>query len=68
MKISDFFLSENFHFAVVKFPVYLNRYVFVMSLFMMADSNSFLSTYEIFFDSSRKHIFGIFQGKFLILS
>ena len=26
------FLSENFHFFVVKFSVYLNRYVFVMSL------------------------------------
>ena len=24
------FLSENFHFLVVKFPVYLNRHVFVM--------------------------------------
>ena len=24
------FLSENFHFLVVKFPVYLNRYVFIM--------------------------------------
>ena len=29
-KISDFFLSENFHFLVVKFSVYLNRHVFVM--------------------------------------
>ena len=26
------FLSENFHFLVVKFSVYLNRRVFVMSL------------------------------------
>ena len=25
------FLSENFHFLVVKFSVYLNRLVFVMS-------------------------------------
>ena len=24
------FLSENFHFLVVKFSVYLNRHVFVM--------------------------------------
>ena len=30
-KISDF-LSENFHFLVVKFSVYLNRRVFVMLL------------------------------------
>ena len=29
-KISEFFLSENFHFLVVKFSVYLNRRVFVM--------------------------------------
>ena len=26
------FLSENFHFLVVKFPVYLNRHNFVMIL------------------------------------
>ena len=25
------FLSENSHFLVVKFPVYLNRHVFVMT-------------------------------------
>ena len=25
------FLSENFHFLVVKFSVYLNRHVFVMN-------------------------------------
>ena len=24
------FSSENFHFLVVKFPVYLNRHVFIM--------------------------------------
>ena len=32
MKISEFFLSENFHFLVVKFSVYLNRRVFVMNI------------------------------------
>ena len=26
------FLSENFHFFVVKFSVYLNRHVFIMNL------------------------------------
>ena len=31
MKISDF-LSENFHFFMVKFSNYLNRRVFVMNL------------------------------------
>ena len=29
-KYPFFFLSENFHFLVVKFSVYLNRHVFVM--------------------------------------
>ena len=29
MKISEFVLSENFHFLVVKFSVYLKRRVFV---------------------------------------
>ena len=31
MKNIRFFLSENFHFLVVKFSVYLNRRVFVMN-------------------------------------
>ena len=30
MKNIRFFLSENFHFLVVNFSVYLNRRVFVM--------------------------------------
>ena len=30
MKNIRIFLSENFHFLVVKFSVYLNRHVFVM--------------------------------------
>ena len=29
VKTIRFFLSENFHFLVVKFSVYLNRHVFV---------------------------------------
>ena len=29
-KYPIFFLSENFHFLVAKFSIYLNRYVFVM--------------------------------------
>ena len=32
MKKYQIFLSENFHFLVVKFSVYLNRRVFVMLL------------------------------------
>ena len=31
MKNIRFFLSEIFHFLVVKFSVYLNRHVFVMT-------------------------------------
>ena len=31
-KISDFFLSENFPFLVVKFSIYLNMRVFVMDI------------------------------------
>ena len=30
MKISEFFLSENFQFLEVKFSIYLNRRVFIM--------------------------------------
>ena len=30
MKNIRIFLTENFHFFVVKFSVYLNRYVFIM--------------------------------------
>ena len=30
MKKYHFFLSENFHFLVVKFSLYLNRHVIVM--------------------------------------
>ena len=30
------FLSENFQFLEVKFSIYLNRYVLVMSLFLAA--------------------------------
>ena len=31
MKISEFFLSENFQFLEVKFPIYLNSRVYVMT-------------------------------------
>ena len=35
------FLSENFHFLVVKFSVYLNRHVFVM--FCTGHASSYMS-------------------------
>ena len=34
MKNIRVFLSENFHFLVVKFSVYLNRHVFVMPAYI----------------------------------
>ena len=40
-KISEF-LSENFHFLVVNFSVYLNKVVFVMY-----DSNTFISNHSV---------------------
>ena len=57
MKNIRFFLSENFHFLVVKFSVYLNRHVFVMILhnysfsyifwsFMIEPIQSFENLYE----------------------
>ena len=42
------FLSENFHFLVVKFSVYLNRHVFVM--FYQLKST------DIFLISPQKHM------------
>ena len=35
MKKYQNFLSENFHFLVGKFSVYLNRHVFVMDIFFL---------------------------------
>ena len=42
MKNIRIFLSENVHFLVVKFSVYLNRHVFVMTC--CAQLNSILYT------------------------
>ena len=47
MKNIRIFLTENFHFLVVKFSVYLNRRVFVMSSARMI--NSFLIFFFFFF-------------------
>ena len=40
-KISEF-LSESFHFFVVKFSVYLNRLVFVMVIILLGSWNQLL--------------------------
>ena len=39
MKKYQNFLSENFHFLVVKFSVYLNRHVFVMGVLICSSSH-----------------------------
>ena len=43
MKNIRIFLSENFHFSMVKFSVYWNRRVFVMS------NNNYIYEYIIYF-------------------
>ena len=40
------FLSESFHFLVVKFSVYLNRHVFVMQSTIVI-SNSLILNYRL---------------------
>ena len=49
MKKYQNFLYENFHFLVVKFSVYLNRHVFVMSFI------SFISNADDTFVMHEKH-------------
>ena len=51
MKISDFFIRKNaiFFFWVVKFSVYLNRRVFVMTYFFI--------TQEIIYNAQVEHTF-----------
>ena len=45
-KYQSFFFSENFHFLVVKFSVYLNRHVFVMRVCAVCHCSSFRHTSE----------------------
>ena len=45
-KISDFFLSENFQFLVVKFSVYLIRHVFVMCSMTFVSPNLIVSYFH----------------------
>ena len=52
MKNTRFSLSENFHFLVVKFSMYLNRRVFVMVKL------GFKGVYIIFLISAQKHRLG----------
>ena len=40
MKNIRIFLSENFHFLVLKFSVYLNRHVFVMNIHLFQADRS----------------------------
>ena len=45
------FLSEKFHFLVVKFPLYLNRHVFLMFQFMFVLTSQFYRQLENTFQS-----------------
>ena len=45
------FLSENFHFLVVKFPLYLNRHVFLMFQFMFVLTSQLYRQLENTFQS-----------------
>ena len=40
MKKYQNFSSENFHFLVMKFLIYLNRHAFVMFVFLHCDSTT----------------------------
>ena len=52
------FLSENFHFLVVKFSVYLNRHVFVMS------SGAMIPFRDVF----NTHCFIISQAGYIVVT
>ena len=43
------FLSENFHFLMVKFSVYLNRHVFVMDTLSHVEAHLFLLRFLVLF-------------------
>ena len=43
------FLSENFHFLEIKFSVYLNRHVFVMSSKILQKTNIYGHFRKIFY-------------------
>ena len=72
----DFFLSESFSFLVVKFSIYFNRRVFVMTRLPRLIRTRFFFFFFFFFfeslenssNSSRKKILSYILGCFLILS
>ena len=57
MKNIRIFLSENFHFLVIKFSVYLNRRVFVMTvlqrLMRLSDVQGDLNVHQVHMQSCR---------------
>ena len=62
-KKNQIFLSENFRFLVVKFSIYLNRLVFIMSFQIKYSENRGMQWYT-FLDSGgfkgNQHDFGDF--------
>ena len=62
------FLSENFHFLVVKISVYLNKHVFVMFLFDFLGSSSDSSRKQIFRDRLRKYSFYFITKMYVVCS
>ena len=56
MKNIRFFLSEIFHFLVVKFSIYLNRRVFVMKFLHYICSTELSKSLTYFLTASKKHV------------
>ena len=52
MKMSEF-LSEDFWFLVVKFSIYLNRFVFVMNFSISNNHNKQPETFKLEMDRSK---------------
>ena len=62
MKTTRFFSSVSFHFSVVKFPIYLNRRVFVMALTVPLCCVCFIYNFLVFFF----HILVLFKTLFML--
>ena len=69
MKKIRIFLSENFHFLVAKFSVYLNRHVFVMILKTLFKAvNKMACSFTIITEKGRFADFFRLYGIFVIIS
>ena len=63
-KYQSFLLSENFHFLVVKFSIYLNMHVFVMNIIKTLNTMS-MQTGHYWFHYIRREMFS-FLGFFFL--